>query len=140
MVVDVFINNAAIQIVYTAIWLLIYLIDSDYAKELGSMGVWGVWIVFLTRICESDPHGKIKFCGLSYTVKKKFYPIMMIVVYTILTFSFPLELIIGYLIGFVQCKYLNGTLIRLSSQQYQKIEDSFLLRCVNHRFDFVRLT
>jgi hypothetical protein len=50
------------------------------------MGTWGVWMVFLTRVCESDPYGKIKFCGLFFTVKKRIYPLIMIVIYSTITF------------------------------------------------------
>ena len=113
MTVDMFVNNAAIQIVYCLVWLVVYLISSEYAFNMGSVGIWGVWMVLLARICESDPNGDIKFCCLPFTIKKKFYPLSILAIYAILTFSIPLDMLIGYFVGFIQCKFLNGTLIRL---------------------------
>lgn len=102
-----------------------------------SAGVWGVWIVLLVRICESDPNGQIKFCCFSFFIRKRLYPLAIIGIITILNFSLPLDMIIGYLIGFVQCNYLNGTLLRLKAEQYQKIENTVFKFAVN-RPDFKR--
>lgn len=139
--VDCLANNCVIQILYCVCFLLVYLVSDNFAKEsMMSCGIWGVWMVFLARICESDPDGDIRFCCFPFLIKKKFYPIAIMVLMAIVSFSFPMDMALGYLVGFLQCKVMNGTIVRLSIAQYQKLEDSFLFKCVSHRFDFVRVS
>lgn len=47
------------------------------------------------------------------TIKKKSYPLAMITMMGVIAFYLPIDMLIGYFIGIIQCRFLNGTLIRL---------------------------
>ena len=88
-------------------------------------------MIYLARICVSDPDGDIKFCCFNFTIKKKIYPVVIIGIVAVMTFSLPMDMILGYMVGLIQCKFLNGTMIRLSLPQYLRIENSFLFNCIS---------
>lgn len=135
--VDVLINNAAIQVLYVLIWLGVYFATEEYWEVMRSSGVWGVWMVLLVRICESDPNGEIRFCCFPSNIKKRYYPFAILGIVSVLSLSIPLDMILGYVIGFIQCKFLNGTLFRLRADQYQQIE-STVFKFAKDRPDFRR--
>lgn len=55
----------------------------------------------------------------------------------LLNFSLPLDMIIGYLIGYIQCNFLNGTLFRFKADQYQQFENT-VFKFAKDRPDFKR--
>lgn len=76
---------------------------------------------------------------MPFTIKKKWYPLAMLAILGVITFSLPLDMLIGYLVGLIQCRFLNGALVRLDYQKYQMLENSFVFKCVQNRPDFQKL-
>lgn len=87
----------------------------------------------------SDPRGNIQLCCLPVTIKKQLYPLIILVLVGLLSWSIPYDLITAYLLTAVQCAFFDGSFVKLSRSTYRRIEMSCLLRWMSLRDDFVAL-
>jgi hypothetical protein len=87
----------------------------------------------------SDPTGNIQLCCFPVKVKKQLYPLVILLAMALLTWSIPYDLLVAYLLTMVQCRFFDGSFIKLTRSTYRRIEMSFLLRWVSLREDFVSL-
>jgi hypothetical protein len=58
----------------------------------------------LTKYCYFNPEGDIKFCCFSWKIKKILYPFILMLVFTVLRFNIPIDLIVGIAYGLLQAK------------------------------------
>lgn len=119
--VDFFVTNVVAQLGYCLVWIILYIVSSDYASELYSTGLWVVWMGYVTKICESDPEGSIQLCCLPMSVTKRYYPLVVIGLLWVLGWQVPYDLIVGYLVNVVACRFFDGSFLRLTNSGYRKL-------------------
>jgi hypothetical protein len=80
-ILEIFYRNLAIQILFTAIGILGALF---FDARMSSSGIWPVYFVFLTLRCLENPEGETTFCMLPCPIKNKYYPIFLLMIFTLL--------------------------------------------------------
>jgi hypothetical protein len=103
---------------------------------MNSTGIWVIWMTYVVRICYSDPDGDIKLCCFPTLIKKKYYPVVVILLLGVLGLRIPYDLLVAYAMGVVACRFFDGSFVKLSNSTYRKLEMSFLMRWMNMRDDF----
>jgi hypothetical protein len=98
-----------------------------------------MWMVYVMRICMSDPKGDIQPCCLPIKIKKMLYPLIILVGIGLLSWSIPYDLIVACLLTMVQCWFFDGSFVKFTRGTYRRIEMSCLLRWMSLRDDFVSL-
>ncbi len=140
---DFFITNAIVQIAYSLLWIVFYAWSSDQSTEsvvnMKSCGLWVMWMVYIVRICQSDPTGNIQLCCFPVNIPKRFYPLVILLALGIFQFKIPYDILVAYLLGLVQCTFFDGSFVKLSNSAYRRIQMSFLLRWMTLRDDFCPL-
>lgn len=67
-------------------------------------GVAGIWFNMLTKYCFFNPEREIKFCCFGWKVRKTIYPFVLLAIFTLITFSIPVPMIVGLLYGVLEVK------------------------------------
>lgn len=124
---------------YSLLWVVLFIstTDDDSTTAMYSCGLWVIWMVYIVRICMSDPKGNIQLCCLPITIKKQLYPIIILVLTGLLSWSIPYDLLTAYLLTAVQCMFFDGSFIKFSRSTYIRLEKSCLLSWISSRDDFV---
>ena len=138
-------NDICIQIIYCLITFLITLIiRNPYVlkmkitkKGIRSQGLLPLLLCDLTLLCLSNPENRMKFYFFPCTIKAKYYPTFLFVVFTIINeFTFDFEALSGIGFGLLYHYYL-GKKLKITNNFSNKIENSFLCKWMKNRRGFV---
>jgi hypothetical protein len=67
-------------------------------------GVYGIWFNMLFKYCYYNAEREIKFCCFNWKMKKTVYPFVLLGICVVLSFSIPVDMIVGLLYGFLEVK------------------------------------
>ena len=100
-------------------------------------GLWPILLCDLTLLCLSNPEENMRFFLFPCVIKAKFYPLILFLVFTILSgFSFDFEILCGIGFGFLYHYYLKNK-ISISNNFALKVENSFLCRWMKNKRGFI---
>ena len=140
-----FMNTLFIQFLYCLITFLIsIIIQNDIllkmkitSRGIRSEGLWPILLCDLTLLCLSNPNENIKFYFFPSVIKAKYYPIILFIIFTILSgFTIDPEILCGIGFGFLYHYYLKNK-IKVSSNFASKMENSFLFRWMKNKKGFI---
>jgi hypothetical protein len=57
-----------------------------------------MWMVYIVRICMSDPNGNIQLCCFPLKIKKVLYPLVILLGIGFFGWSIPYDIITAYLL------------------------------------------
>lgn len=97
-------------------------------------------MTYIVRICESDPTGNIQVCCLPFMVRKKLYPLIAVGLVGVLGWRVPVDMLVAYVMGVVACKWFDGSFVKLTTNAYRRLEESFLLGWMSQRDDFCKIS
>ena len=107
------------------------------SRGIRSEGLWPILLCDLTLLCLSNPNENIKFYFFPCVIKAKYYPIILFIIFTVLSgFTIDLEILCGIGFGFLYHYYLKSK-IKVSSNFASKMENSFLFRWMKNKKGFI---
>ena len=138
-------NTFFINILYCVLMLLISLIIQNKSilllkvtqRGVKNDGLWPIMLCELTLLCLSNPEANMKFFLFPCVIKAKYYPLLLFLVFTIISgFSIDFENICGIGFGFLYHYYLKSR-IKITNNFVMKIENSFLFKWMKNKRGFV---
>ena len=140
-----FMNTFFIQLLYCLLMFLLSLIIQSNVllkmkvtpRGVKNEGLWPILLCDLTLLCLSNPEENMRFFLFPCVIKAKFYPLILFLVFTILSgFSFDFEILCGIGFGFLYHYYLKNK-ISISNNFALKVENSFLCRWMKNKRGFI---
>ena len=140
-----FMNTFFIQLLYCLIAFLISLIIQNdillkmkiTPRGVRSEGLWPILLCDLTLLCLSNPNESIRFYFFPCIIKAKYYPLILFVIFTVLSgFIIDFEILCGIGFGFLYHYYLKNK-IKVSTNFASKMENSFLFRWMKNKKGFI---
>ena len=117
-----------------------YLLDKVFLKEVNSNSLIGNIICELTLLCLSNPESPNKLLLLLYTIKEKYYPILLIGIFIIAdSFKIDLEMVCGYAYAYIYFYFLKS-LLKISDNFAQKIEDNICCKNITNLQSFINVS
>lgn len=147
-ILQFFMMTFFIQILYCSIMSIISLIIQNTAVlrmkismgQIRNEGLWPILMCDLTLLCLSNPNQDMKFFCFPCIIKAKFYPIILFVVFTVLSgFQIDFEILCGIIFGFLYHYYLRNKL-EISNTFALKVENSFLCRWMANKKGFISIS
>lgn len=129
---DVFMTNLRIQLVFTALSLLYYLV-SPLHVELG-FGWFPIILVWEFHRAAINPEQERRFCCLPFLIKNKYFPFVLTLLFLIMSQQVILCLSYG-LLGYVEAFVLKRKLFDLPASAYYCLE-GILPGFITNRPDF----
>jgi len=127
-------NSLFINIIYCCITYFIknYIKNKPYALyetyKTASIGLWPIIICEMTLLCFNNPDSKIIFIVMPFPIKAKYYPIFIIIVFTLINnFRLNFQIISGFLYGIIYY-YLFQNRLNISDDTIKKLENSYLCK------------
>lgn len=96
-----------------------------------------MWMVYIVRICESDPKGKIRLCCLPILIYKRLYPVIIIGGMMLFSWSPQPDMWLVYILTLIQCKCFDGSVFRFRRSVYLYLEKSCILGWMSKRNDYI---
>jgi hypothetical protein len=98
-------KNLAIQLGVTVVGLLFYAL---FGMKVFSMGIWPVYFVYLTSRCLENPEGVTYFCMMPCPIKNKYYPLMLLGIFTVFSMAqgFPIDIWLGFALAHLQRRFI----------------------------------
>lgn len=130
MLVDTFMQNIMFE---TCICLVSVLLELVGFRMLVSFGLWNLWMIHICRFCLEDPDGELRIPCFPCTVKKRYYPFVICMLFSIMSIDFVMILALVY--GYVQAYYFKGYFIKIRLSWLRKIEGCLprkLTQCSNY--------
>lgn len=93
------VNGAIITLITLGVQLLI----SFEKPQLN--GVYGIWFNMLFKYCYFNAERDIKFCCFNWKIKKTIYPLVLMVICILLSFTIPIDMVVGLIYGFLEVKF-----------------------------------
>ena len=131
-------NSIFINLIYCSILYLIksitknntILINNFYGDyKVNNSGIWPIIICELTLLCLNNPDSKIQFLFRPCPLKAKYYPIFIIVLYSLINnFRLNYGIISGFLYGTIYY-YLFQNKLNISDETIKRLENSFCCKC-----------
>ena len=143
----IFISNSFfINILYCG---FIYFINYYYFKtnpydyyevyKIDNTGIWPIIICEMTLLSFNNPDSKIFFLFLPFPIKAKYYPFLIIAVFTLInSFRINYQIVSGFLYGIIYY-YLFQNRFNISDETIKKIENSFLCKCLTGLDEFINI-
>ena len=140
-----FMNSFCIQIIYCTIMFLFSLIfQSDRPLKMKvtysgirNDGIWPILLCDITLLCLSNPNENIYSRFLPCNLKAKYYPLILFLVYTIISqFHIDLENLCGIGFGFLYHYYLRNRL-NISNNLAEKIGNSCLFKWMTTKKGYI---
>ena len=102
---QLFWRNLIIQLGVTFFGALLYLL---FEMKVFSAGIWPVYFIYLTQQCYENPEGVTYFCMMPCPIKNKYYPILLLAIFTLLgsASGLPIDIWIGFALGVLSTKYI----------------------------------
>lgn len=144
---EFFMMNFFIQILYCLMMLLISLLIQNTMMlkmkititGIRNEGLWPILMCELTLLCLSEPETNMGFFFFPCTIKAKYYPIVLFVIFTVLSnFNLDFEILCGIAFGFLYHYKLKDKL-EISNNFVLKIENSFLCHWMTNINGFVSI-
>ena len=142
-----FMNNICIQIIYCLITFLISLVIRNQCllkmkiteNRIRSEGLLPILLCDLTLLCLSNPENLMKFYFFPCTIKAKYYPTVLFVIFIVINgLRIDLEVLCG--IGFgVLYHYYLGNKLKIGNNFSNKVENSYLFRWMKNIRGFIPL-
>lgn len=98
-ILSMFFRNIFIQIGVVFFGLVVILLTG---MNVISFSIWPVLILSITLRCLENPEGETNMCFGSLPIKNKYYPLALVAIFSVLSLVFtifPVDLILGYLLG-----------------------------------------
>lgn len=94
--IQIFKRNLAVQIMVTILGVLLYLIFG--IERIFSYGIWPVYFTYLTERCLENPEGVTFFCMMPCPIKNKYYPILLLAIFTVMGSGagLPIDIWLGF--------------------------------------------
>ena len=93
-------------------------------------GVYGIWFNMLFKYCYFNAERDIKFCCFGWKIKKTVYPLVLLALCIIFSFSIPVDMIVGLLYGFVEVKFERFCCLATGKSFYEKLSSIIRLDSV----------
>ena len=131
-----FINSIFIQIIYSLILLLFYLITKEKGflfinfglGQAENNGLWPIIMAELTLLCMTNPEIPMRVFFFPCEVKAKYYPLVLFFIFMLFNgMQIDFGVLSGILYGFLY-HYLLRNRLQISDQFIQKLEESFLFK------------
>jgi membrane associated rhomboid family serine protease len=144
----IFISNSIfINLLYCGIFFLVKLVFQSNQRILGfnyfgiykvnNNGIWSIIIFEMTILCLNNPNAPITFLSKPFPIRAKFYPIFIILIYTLINnFRISYGVICGFLYGVIYYAFFQNK-IYISNNLIIKIENSICCRCLNGVWGFI---
>ena len=142
-----FMMSFGIQILYCLLMIIIsILIQNTITLRLKismdgirNEGLWPILMCDLTLFCLSNPEQDMRFFFFPCIIKAKYYPIVLFVIFTVLSgFNIDFEIMCGIGFGFFYGYYLFGRL-EISNSFALKVENSFLCKWMINQKGFISI-
>ena len=142
-----FMMSFGIQILYCLLMIIIsILIQNTITLRLKismdgirNEGLWPILMCDLTLFCLSNPEQDMRFFFFPCIIKAKYYPIVLFVIFTVLSgFNIDFEIMCGIGFGFFYNYYLFGRL-EISNSFALKVENSFLCKWMINQKGFISI-
>ena len=101
---QLFWKNFFVQLGVVVVGMLLYLLFS--IETIFSFNIWPVYFVFLTIQCWENPEGVTFFCMMPCPIKNRYYPLLLLAFFTILSGKAPVDLFIGFGLGALATRYV----------------------------------
>ena len=140
-----FMNSFCIQIMFCILMLLLSLIIRNKAPlvmkisqgRVRNEGIWPILMCDLTLLCLSNPNEIMQFRFFPCTIKAKYYPLFLFLIFTIISgFQIDFENICGIGFGFLYHYFLRNRL-KISNNFAEKIGNSCLCRWMKTKKGFI---
>ena len=140
-----FMNSFCIQIMFCILMLLLSLIIRNKAPlvmkisqgRVRNEGIWPILMCDLTLLCLSNPNEIMQFRFFPCTIKAKYYPIFLFLIFTIISgFQIDFENICGIGFGFLYHYFLRNRL-KISNNFAEKLGNSCLCRWMKTKKGFI---
>ena len=142
-----YINCICIQLIYTLVLLLISLIIRSKAPLLSKIlfgtirneGLWPILMCEITLHCLSNPEQETGFLFFPCRFKAKYFPIILIGIFTVLSnFNIDFEILSGVIYGFLYHYFLKKKL-EISDMFALKVENSIFCRWMKNKNGFIQV-
>ena len=140
-----FMNSFCIQIMFCILMLLLSLIIRNKAPlvmkssqgGVRNEGIWPILMCDLTLLCLSNPNEIMQFRFFPCTIKAKYYPLFLFLIFTIISgFQIDFENICGIGFGFLYHYFLRNRL-KISNNFAEKLGNSCLCRWMKTKKGFI---
>lgn len=140
-----FMNSFCIQIMFCILMLLLSLIIRNKAPlvmkisqgRVRNEGIWPILMCDLTLLCLSNPNEIMQFRFFPCTIKAKYYPLFLFLIFTIISgFQIDFENICGIGFGFLYHYFLRNKL-KISNNFAEKLGNSCLCRWMKTKKGFI---
>ena len=140
-----FMNSFCIQIMFCILMLLLSLIIRNKAPlvmkisqgRVRNEGIWPILMCDLTLLCLSNPNEIMQFRFFPCTIKAKYYPLFLFLIFTIISgFQIDFENICGIGFGFLYHYFLRNRL-KISNNFAEKLGNSCLCRWMKTKKGFI---
>ena len=137
-------NSLCIQIIYCLVMFLLsviiqnpeFLKNKITTKGVVNQGLWPILLCDLTLLCLSNPDRSMNFYFIPFVFKAKYYPIILLVIFTILSLSLNLEIFCGVGFAFLYHHYLRNR-IKISNNFASRLSDSFLFKWMKNQKGYI---
>lgn len=142
-----FMNSLFIQILFCTLMLLLsFIIQSQYPMKMKvtprgirNEGIWPILLCDITLLCLSNPNENLKFRFFPCTIKAKYYPLILFLIFTIISgFVIDFENLCGIGFGFLYHYFLKNKL-QISNNFASKLGNSFLFRWMKNKKGYVHV-
>ena len=139
-------NSIFINIIYCLIisfinhFLKIKIYNNYYGiYAINNSGIWPIIICEMTLLCLNNPDSKIIFLFRPCPIKAKYYPIFIIIIFTLVNnFRINYAIISGFLYGIIYYHFLQNK-FNCSDEIIRKIENSFVCKCLTRFNGFINI-
>ena len=137
-------NSLCIQIIYCLVMFLLsviiqnpeFLKNKITTKGVVNQGLWPILLCDLTLLCLSNPDRSMNFFFIPFVLKAKYYPIILLVIFTILSLSLNLEIFCGVGFAFLYHRYLRNKM-KISNNFASRLSDSFLFKWMKKQKGYI---
>ena len=137
-------NSLCIQIIYCLVMFLLsviiqnpeFLKNKITTKGVVNQGLWPILLCDLTLLCLSNPDRSMNFFFIPFVLKAKYYPIILLVIFTILSLSLNLEIFCGVGFAFLYHRYLRNKM-KISNNFASRLSDSFLFKWMKNQKGYI---
>ena len=141
-------NSIFINIIYCLIISFINYFSnnkiSSYSGGYGffainNSGIWPIIMCEMTLLCLNNPDSKIIFLFRPCPIRAKYYPIFIIIIFTLINnFRINYAIISGFLYGIIYYNFLQNKFY-CSDEVIKKFENSFVCKCLTGFRGFINI-
>lgn len=138
-------NSVFINLIYCGVT---YFINNYFKKQyfyyfevikVNNSGLWPIIICEITLLCLNNPYSKIVVLFMPFPIKAKYYPIFIIILFTLINnFRISYQILSGFLYGVIYY-YLLQKKLHISDETIKKVENSFCCKCLTGFDGFINI-